>query len=44
MKLIKERGVSIAQAFHDPDVAESALRRWLRERDADLHQAIPMDG
>lgn len=31
VKLIKERGVAVAQASRDLDVAESVLRRWLRE-------------
>ena len=43
-KLIKERGVSVAQAARDIDVAESVLRRWLREGDAYPHQAFPGHG
>ena len=44
VNLIKERGVSVAQAARDIDVAESVLRRWLRERDADPQQAFPGQG
>ena len=31
VKLVAERGVSVAQACRDLDVAESVLRRWIRE-------------
>ena len=31
VKLIKDRGVAVAQAARDLDVAESVLRRWARE-------------
>ena len=31
VKLVRERGVSVAQACRDLDVAESVLRRWMRE-------------
>ena len=31
VKLVTERGVAVAQAARDLDVAESVLRRWLRE-------------
>ena len=31
VKLVRERGVSAAQACRDLDVAESVLRRWMRE-------------
>ena len=44
IKLIKERGVAVAQAARDLDVAESVLRRWLREGIADPQQAFPGHG
>jgi transposase len=44
VKLIKERGVAVAQAARDIDVAESDLRRWLREGVADPQQACPGHG
>ena len=31
VKLVVERGVAVAQACRDLDVAESVLRRWMRE-------------
>ena len=44
VKLIKERGVAVAQAARDLDVAESVLRRWAREGEADPKQAFPGHG
>jgi transposase len=44
VRLIKERGVSVAQAARDIDVAESVLRRWLREGVADPQHAFPGHG
>lgn len=44
VKLVRERGVSVAQACRDLDLAESALRRWLRETQADPQQAFPGHG
>ena len=44
VKLIKERGVAVAQAARDLDVAESVLRRWAREGDVDPRQAFPGQG
>ncbi len=44
VKLIKERGVAVAQAARDLDVAESVLRRWAREGEVDLRQAFPGHG
>ena len=40
VKLIKERGVTFAQAARDLDVAESVLRRWAREGEADLSISV----
>ena len=31
VKLVTERGVTVAQACRDLDLAESVLRRWMRE-------------
>ena len=44
VKLITERGVAVAQAAHDLDVAESVLRRWAREGEVDPRQAFPGHG
>jgi transposase len=44
VKLIKERGVAVAQAARDIDVAESVVRRWLREGEADTQHAFPGHG
>jgi len=44
VKLIKERGVSVAQVSRDLDVVESVLRRWLREEGTDPQQAFPGNG
>ncbi len=44
VRLIRERGVAVAQAARDLDVAESVLRRWSREAEADPKQAFPGHG
>jgi len=41
VNLVKERGVSIAQASRDLDLNHNMLRRWLKELDADPKQAFP---
>jgi transposase len=41
VKLVTERGVAVLQASRDLDVAESVLRRWIREALADTRQASP---
>ncbi|EHR70948.1 transposase [Burkholderiales bacterium JOSHI_001] len=41
VKLVKERGVTIAHACRDLDVHESRLRAWIREFAADPQQAFP---
>jgi transposase len=43
-KLVRERGVSVAQACRDLELAESVLRRWLRETQAEPQQAFPGHG
>ena len=44
VKLVRDRGVSVVEAFGDLDVAESVLRRWMREMQADPQQAFPGHG
>jgi transposase len=40
VKLVKERGVTAAQAARDLDVHENVLRKWVRELAADPQQAF----
>ena len=44
VKLIRERGVSVAQAARDLDVHENVLRKWVKEYGADPKQAFPGHG
>ncbi len=44
VRLIKERGVAVAQASRDLDVHENVLRKWARELTADPGQAFPGHG
>ena len=44
VKLVTERGVSVAQAARDLDVAESVLRRWMRELTSAPAAAFPGNG
>jgi transposase len=39
VRLVKERGVTVAQACRDLDVHENVLRRWVRELTVDPAQA-----
>jgi transposase len=41
VKLVKERGVSLAQAARDLDVHENVLRKWVNEFGTDPVQAFP---
>src|SRR5713101_2833909 len=41
VKLIRERGVSAAQAARDLDVHENVLRKWVKEFAADPGHAFP---
>lgn len=41
VRLVKELGVSVAQAARDLDVHENVLRKWIRERAADPQHAFP---
>ena len=44
VRLIKGRGVSVAQAARDLDVHENVLRKWVKEITADPAQAFPGQG
>jgi transposase len=44
VKLVAERGVTVAQACRDLDLAESVLRRWIREFEAQPTAAFPGNG
>ena len=44
VKLVRDRGVAVVQACRDLDIAESVLRRWMREAAADPQQAFPGHG
>ena len=44
VKLIQERGVTVAQASRDLGVQGTVLRRWVQECVADSPQAFPGQG
>ena len=44
VRLVKERGVRLAQAARDHDLHETMLRSWIRELAADPRQAFPGKG
>jgi transposase len=44
VRLVRERGVSVAQAARDLDVHENVLRKWVREHEADPRSAFPGNG
>ena len=44
VRLIRERGVSVAQASRDIDVHENVLRKRVRELTSDLKEAFPGHG
>jgi transposase len=44
VRLVKERGVSVAQAARELDVHENVLRKWMREQASDPQQAFPGKG
>ena len=44
VKLIRERGVSVAQAGRDLGVHENVLRKWVKEFGSDPQQAFPGHG
>ena len=44
VRLVRERGVGVAQASRDLDVHENVLRKWVREYGSDPAQAFPGQG
>ena len=44
VKLVRERGVTLAQAARDLGVHGNVLRRWVREYAADTQRAFPGQG
>ena len=44
VKLVEDRGVSVAQAARDLDVHQNVLRKWMRDLEADPKQAFPGKG
>lgn len=44
VKLVRERGVSMAQAARDLDLHINVLRKWVRDHDADPGSAFPGHG
>ena len=44
VRLVRDRGVSIAQASRDLDVHENVIRKWVRDFAADPGQAFPGHG
>jgi transposase len=44
VRLVRERGVSVAQAARDLDVHENVLRKWVRDHEAGPGSAFPGHG
>jgi transposase len=44
VRLVRERGISVAQAARDLDVHENVLRKWVKEFAADPQHAFPGQG
>lgn len=44
VRLVKERGVAVAQAARDLDLHENVLRKWIRDLSADPQHAFPGHG
>ena len=44
VRLVRERGVSVAQVSRDLDVHENMLRKWIKQFDEDPRQAFPGHG
>ena len=44
VKLVRERGVTVAQAARDLDLHENLLRKWVRDLAADPQHAFPGQG
>ncbi len=44
VKLVRERGVTVAQAVRDLDLHENLLRKWVKDFAADPQHAFPGQG
>ena len=44
VRLVKDRGVSVAQAARDLELHENVLRKWIRELGSDPLHAFPGHG
>lgn len=44
IRLVEQRGVSVAQAARDLDVHENVVRKWVRELSSDPAQSFPGPG
>ena len=44
VRLVRERGVTVAQAARDLGLHENLLRKWVKEFTADPQQAFPGQG
>ena len=44
VRLVRERGVSVAQAARDLDVHENVLRKWVKDFESDPAQSFPGNG
>jgi transposase len=44
VKLVRERGLSVAQAARDLEVLENVLRKWVRDHEASRGSAFPGHG
>jgi transposase len=44
VRLVRDRGVSVAQAARDLDLNENMLRRWVKEFSSDPQHAFPGQG
>ena len=44
VRLVRDRGVAVAQAARDLDLQVNVLRKWVREQSDDPQQAFPCHG
>ncbi len=44
VRLVRERGVTVAQAARDLDLSQTLIRKWVRQVVADPKQAFPGQG
>jgi transposase len=44
VRLVKDRGVAVAQAARDLDLHENVLRKWVRDAASDPQHAFPGHG